>query len=47
MARRYRTAGSTPQQRQLLENCWQEDCYIDPLILRALGSLREQGVITL
>ena len=42
MARRHRTPGSTPQQRQLLENCWQEDCDIDPLILRA-RLLRHQG----
>ena len=42
MARRYRTPGSNPQQRQLLENCWKEDCDIDPLILRA-RLLRHQG----
>lgn len=42
MARRFRTPESNPQQRQLLENCWQEDCDIDPLILRA-RLLRHQG----
>ncbi|MGC6483993.1 MAG: hypothetical protein ACON4T_10600 [Synechococcus sp.] len=42
MARRYRTPGSSPQQRQLLEMCWHADCDIDPLILRA-RLLRHQG----
>ncbi|MEB3159221.1 MAG: hypothetical protein VKK03_07150 [Synechococcus sp.] len=42
MARRHATPGSSPQQRQLLEQCWLEDCDIDPLILRG-RLLRHQG----
>ena len=43
MARRHRTPGPSPQQRQLLELCWAEDCDIDPLILRG-RLLRHQGL---
>ena len=46
MARCYRTPGSNPQQRQLLENCWQQICDIDPLILRA-RLLHHQGRLLL
>ena len=35
MALVHRPSGSHPQQWQRLEHCWQSECDIDPLILRA------------
>ena len=42
MAKRRPSPDSLEQRRRLLDRCWQDECDIDPLILRA-RLLRHQG----